>query len=346
MKVGLIARADERGIRYQCEEFHRHMRPDKTLVVFLNDPLHPEDAGLYQGDNVFQVQAVGLRRHFSFDERTTRKFLEGLDVVFSVETVYDWNLITWARQMGVRTVIQGNPEFYTHHHEPDRPVPDKWVWPTDWLWAEPEMPGGQIVPVPCVERPPVAGDPDDDVLRVLHVAGHAAAADRNGTVDFMEAVTSLRSRCEVTVVGQDGWLPQVRKVPTNVTLVEQSTGVQDRWEMYRNKHLVVLPRRYGGLCLPALEAMASGCAILMPDCSPNDTWPGARVKARKGYMHRTPFGHIQTHAVHPLELAQHIDRHANVEYRRKHQEEARNWAELNSWRDLKPLLYDPLMEGT
>lgn len=344
-KVGLIARADERGIRYQSEEFHRHMRPDKTLVVFLDDPVFPEDAGLYQGDDVYQIHAVGLRRHFAFDEKVVRKFLEGLDVVFSVETLYDWNIAAWARQMGVRTIVQGNPEFYTHHHEASRPRPDQWVWPTDWLHEHADMPGGAVVPVPTVERPVTAGDPDDKTLRVLHVAGHAAAADRNGTLDFMEAVSSIRCRAVVTVIGQDDWLPPVRKVPPNVELAVQSNGVKDRWEMYRGQHLVVLPRRYGGLCLPALEAMTCGAAVLMPNCSPNSVWPGPRVKARGGRMHRTPFGHIKTSAVHPLELAQQIDKFADPEVRRERQAEALHWAEQNYWRDLKPMIYDPLMEG-
>lgn len=344
-KVGLIARADNRGIGFQTFEFWRHMKPDRTMVVMLNDPPWPEDIGRYPGDNVFPMAPKWHARHFEFNEKATRRFLDGLDVVFAVETVYDWRLCDWAREMGVRTIVQGNPEFYTHHHDPDRPQPDQWVWPTDWLHDHKDMPGGDIVPVPTVERPVTAADPDD-TLRVVHVAGHAANADRNGSLIFAEAVCSLRHRVDVTIVGQDSWLPPIRKVPADVGLSERPAGVADRWDLYRNQHLVVLPRRYGGLCLPALEAMASGCAILMIDCPPNDTWPGARVRARKAELLRTPFGLIQTYAAHPLELAQAIDRFRDPEYRRAKMGEAQLWASTNTWADLGPLVYQPLLEGT
>lgn len=346
MKVGLIARADDRGIAWQTYEFFRHMKPDKTMVVYLNDPAWPEDSGRFVGDTIYpiSVDVLGLRK-FEFPEKTVRKFLDGLDVVFAVETFYDWRICDWAREMGVRTIVQGNPEFYTHHVEPGRPEPDQWVWPTYWMTEGDALPDGEIIAVPTVERPTTAAEPDDEITRVLHAAGHAAAADRNGTLDFTEAVMSIRSRAHVTIVGQDSWLPEIRRVPPNVTIEINSKGVEDRWDLYRNQHLVVLPRRYGGLCLPALEAMASGCAILMPNCPPNDTWPGPRVRARAGRLHRTPFGLIQTYATHPTELAQHIDRFRDTEYRRTKMGEALAWAQNNTWADLGPMIYRPLLEG-
>jgi glycosyltransferase involved in cell wall biosynthesis len=345
-RVGLIARADNRGIGFQTWEFFRHMQPDKTLLVLLNDPKWPEDVGRYRGDHIYPVTLVGKARHYETDERQVRKFLEDLDVVFAVETLYDWRIADWARQMGVRTVVQANPEFWNHHHDHNRPLPDQVVWPTDWMLDHEEIPNGPVIPVPCVERPNTAADPDDDVLRVLHVAGHAAAGDRNGTSDFTEMLPSLRAApIVVTIIGQDGVLPEIRKVAPGVTLDLRPDGVLDRWEMYRNQHLVVLPRRYGGLCLPALEAMASGCAVLMPDCSPNEMWPGPRIRARRGRMHRAPFGFIQTYGVHPLEMAQAVDRFAKPEHRAKHMADAKAWADDNCWVDLGPLVYEPLLEG-
>jgi glycosyltransferase involved in cell wall biosynthesis len=37
--------------------------------------------------------------------------------------------------------------------------------------------------------------------------------------------------------------------------------------------VLVLPRRYAGLCLPALEAMADGCPVIMTDAPPQNGWP-------------------------------------------------------------------------
>lgn len=342
-RVGLIARCDNRGIAYQTLEFHRHMKPDKTLLILLNERQWPEDVGRFSGTDV-TIQQLNIR-DMQYDEKKVRQFLDGLDVVFAVETFYDWRLCDWARSMGVRTIVQANPELFVHHLRPELSHPDQWVWPTHWMHDNDLLPDGPLVPVPCVEMPDVAADPDDDVLRILHVAGHAAAGDRNGTTLFVDALASLRDRVHVTIIGQDSWLPPARRLGRNVTVDLNPVGVADRWEMYRNQHVVVLPRRYGGLCLPALEAMSSGCAILMTDCEPNRIWPGPRVEARRGRVHRSPFGQIQTWEVHPLRLASAINQFANIDYRRRHMADAAAYADLMSWSELKPITYDPLMEG-
>ena len=70
-------------------------------------------------------------------------------VVFTVETPYDWRLPNWAREAGVKTVVQGNPEFYRNHlaSHAHQANPDEWWWPTSWRPIR-ELPQGTIVPVP------------------------------------------------------------------------------------------------------------------------------------------------------------------------------------------------------
>lgn len=160
-------------------------------------------------------------------------------------------------------------------------------------------------------------------------------------MEFIEAIRSLRARVHVTITSQDGVFPRVIQHGRNVTVDAYPNGFADRWDMYRNQHLVVLPRKYGGLCIPALEAMACGVAVMMPDCSPNATWPGPRVPSRRGRRHRTPYGAVQMFTVHPLQMAQHIDRLANNrEMIADEMELAWDWANLNAWDDLGPMLYD------
>lgn len=343
LALGLIARCDSRGIAHQTEEFFRHMKPDKTLVVRFDDPAWPEDPQRFHGRNV--AHTASHIRHRRLTQRHVRDFVDGLDVVFTVETVYDWRLIDCAREAGARVVIQGNPEFYIHHRHPEWDGPDRWVWPTPWMLDHPDIPDGTILPVPCVRRPVTAASPQGDgPLRILHVAGHAAAGDRNGTIDFCEAVGALSTRVHVTIIGQDGILPAIRPRP-NVTVETIPNGVEGRWSMYHDQHLVVLPRKYGGLSLPALEAMSCGCAIIMPDTSPNEIWPGPRIPARKGRLHRSPFGHIETVGVHPVQLASEIDRlNRDRDALAAEMARAQRFADLNSWDDLGPLLYRPLLE--
>jgi hypothetical protein len=191
MKVGLIARANQRGTGIQTHEAFRHYPFDRTMVVAIPDMRFPDDLSLYP-----DATYIGLdTRAHSLPKGKICRWMEGLDVVFSVETLYDWNVADWARDMGIRTVVQGNPEFYVHRRKTDQPHPDLWVWPTSWRPFD-DMPEMHILPVPVPnDRPRIAGLPEDDKLVVLHVAGHRALADRNGTDQFIEAIARLRRPC-------------------------------------------------------------------------------------------------------------------------------------------------------
>ena len=327
MKLGVIARCDSRGIAYQTEEACRGLRPDRVLVVMLNDRRWPEEPERYRDyDTTFVDSDLRTRR---LDLAKVRQFMKGLDVVFAVETVYDWEMIDIADELGVRIVIQGNPEFYTHPGEPGRPHPHEWVWPTPWLIDD--LPGGQLLPVPAPTLRPQAADPEDEVLRVLHVAGHRALGDRNGTDSFFDAIPLIGSRVHVTVIGQDGALPNPR-LGRHITYEAHPNGVADRWDLYRNQHIIVLPRRYGGLSLPCIEACASGVIPMMPDVAENSLWPIWPLQAKTGRLQRVPAGTIPTWSISPNKIAYEIDK-ANRERHlvEERQERAYQWADDNQW---------------
>lgn len=338
-RLGIIARADNRGIAFQTEEMVKHLAPAKTMVVCLNDPKWPEDRSRFTGKGVSFVDCDRGTR--VMDEKPVRAFLRGLDVVLAVETLYDWRMADWAHEAGVRTVVQCNPEFFVHHRKHDFAWPDQFVWPTEWLLDE--LPPGPILPVPVPDKAPVAAaDPHDGPLRVLHVAGHAAAGDRNGTILFMQALTAVRQPVEVTVVGQDGRLPMA--IPaSNVTVHLNPDGVEDRWDLYRGHHLLVAPRRYGGLSLVTNEACRAGLAVAMPDCSPNRRWPIWPLPVHKGRLHRAPFGPVPTFGTTPSAIAHTIDKFAqNREALEGYMRLSTKWADQNSWSALKPM-YDRVL---
>jgi hypothetical protein len=223
------------------------------------------------------------------------------------------------------------------------------VWPTEWMIPElgEHLPTGQldVLPVPTVERPVVAADPDDEVLRVLHVVGRPAAGDRQGTYEFIESLASIRGRVHVTLTSQEAGLPGSLRLGRNVTAEVITTSQSDRWDLYGNHHVLVSPRKYGGLHLPGLEAMASGLALVMPDCSPNRMWPGRRLKAHKAQRVRTPFGGIQMHSAHPLDIAKMIDIYARDRVALiADMDAAKRWADFNTWEAHAEYSYMPLFE--
>lgn len=297
MKLGVIGRCEQRGIGIQTSEFISHMPVDRVLDIVIHSRWRRDISAYHSVPHT----SVAFD-HARLPERQVRDWLSGLDVVFSVETVYDWRLIDWAHDAGAVVVVQGNPEFYRHGTElRDAPEPDEWWWPTSWRLDR--LPSGPVMNVPIRDQPPFLNEPST-TARFLHVAGHRAAGDRNGTDIFMAALRFVTEPCLIRVVGQDGVLPDLPKLHPNVQVEMHPDGFDDRWEMYRDIDVVVLPRRYGGLCLPALEALTVGAIPMMPSVSPNTDWPIIPVDGRFGPSVRTPAGPIATFNVHPKELAE------------------------------------------
>ena len=61
-------------------------------------------------------------------------------------------------------------------------------------------------------------------------------------------------------------------IPDNVELVVETGDVNKYWDLYRQGDVLVMPRRFGGLCLPAQEALGAGMPVVMPDIDPNNRW--------------------------------------------------------------------------
>lgn len=345
MTLGLVARADQRGIGIMTAEFHRHMKPDKVLVV--SHGQWPQDFDQYMDASWASVVDLNLK-DLSLDESVCRAFLEGLDVVYCVETLYDWRFKQWAEDAGCRVVIHGMPELYsTRDHANGRPQPDEWWWPTPWLLGEySALPEGRLLPVPCADRDVTARDPlpDYEPLRVLHVGGVRAASDRNGTVDFCESLRYLRQPVVATIITQESGLQgTLNGLPPNVEAHVVVNGVPNRWDMYANQHALVLPRKYGGLCLPALEAVACGLTVVLPDCAPNDIWPGRRIPTHGMSGQLCPFGYVPSANISPRSIAKTIDAlAADRKQLGRDMHDSYMWATANRWDHWKPAYEEAL----
>jgi len=248
IRLGLIARSEvARGIALQSRNFYDHMPVDDVLLVRMPRPDCKEAPEWYPGATHAAYDPI---RH-QLDEELVTDWLEGLDVVFTVETPNDWRMPLWCREMGVKLVIQGNPEFVRHGREGFEHLahPDQWWWPTKWRTDI--LPTGVHMPVPMPDTVPVERDDADVPLRVLHVVGKRAYADRNGTEILVSALRRVRRKMHVTIIGLDGELPKVQAGPSNrnLTVEYHPDGFDNHWDMYRNQDVLVIPRRYGGLCL-------------------------------------------------------------------------------------------------
>lgn len=332
MKWGLIARSEtDRGLGIQTFAMWENLHPDRTLVV-VNEQSgfdsHPE---LYPGATLVTLEHGPDKNRLH--EWAVRNWWRGLDAIVTVETLYDWDLVEWARADGVRTIVHGNPEFWMATN----PQPDAWWWPTPW--RSEYLPTGPVVSVPVPDVPITARPAHDGTLSLVHVAGNAMA-DRNGTALVAQAMRSIPAKNVDLHVHTQMAVPRFYRDTT----IHKT--VADRWSIYRGRHVLVLPRRYGGLCLPVLEAMASGLAVIMTDCSPNETWPVILLNADPDRIVDMQTGPVRTYIPQPQELVYAIrDLVGNRAKLDEYQSKAREWAKQNTWSVLAPMYYDRIHEA-
>lgn len=329
MKLGVLARANSRGLEYQtkavADQYDAH-------VLLIDVPNHSSRRFPTRPEVFPDAPVAVVRPGWQLDEVIVRRWLNGLSHVYSAETMYDERLADWARQMGVATVCHVNPEFFIPGGGWGIGRPTA-LWQAT-IWRE-SVTKARIVPMPveAASWEPLHEGP----ARWLHVAGKATTGDRNGTLLVLDALCHLRRRCHVRIVTQERNLPAAVEAPPHVEVEVICGGVADPSELYVDRDALVLPRRYGGLCLPVGEALARGMAVVMTNISPNvDTWPISAVPALVGETIEVPAGRLRIATVDPVRLAVAMDEMADPWTRHEMQRRARSWSESNTWEALRP----------
>ncbi len=329
MRVGLIARCEDRGLGIMTWAFHRNMAPDATLLI---RPSARIAGGFAQHPARFPGALEIPWDGGDLDEATVRGWLDGLDVVYSAETFYDPRIVEWAADAGVATVLHVMPELFN----PAWPTPTATWLPTRWRAEHHD--GAPIVPVPLDDDWVPRGIPRGE-LRVLHIAGHRAMADRNGSLTFLQSLRLVRSPIDATLLCQDRRGPRAQGLPARIRYRAVLGPQESLAPFLAEADVVVLPRRYGGLCLPALESIVAGCVVVMPDCSPNTDWPVMTVPSVPSpNTIVTAAGDIEMIHVEPRAVAAAIDELADDPVLlQRLREQSSWWCMSNSWDALRPV---------
>jgi hypothetical protein len=269
VRLGLIARADNRGLGIQTYEFHRNMSPDKTMVVDCDSAM-PLPMHLHRYPEAVVVHRIPNTHDIA-------EFLDGLDAVFTAETPYNYELFTLAARMGIRTVLQYNFEFLEELRKPHLPRPTVFASPSTWRYADVPFDNKCLLPVPIATDRFTPREHPQQAWEFLHIVGRPAAHDRNGTLALLSALQHVRATVLITIrcqlPGHVSGLIKAHRIhtPSNVTLNICHGDEDDYWQLYTGD-VLIMPRRFGGLCLPAQEAIGAGMPVIMPACSPNIDW--------------------------------------------------------------------------
>ncbi|WP_043737694.1 glycosyltransferase [Nocardia asiatica] len=328
MRVGLIARADSRGLGVQTKAFHDVMRPAKTMVVDCPsaDPL-PLRPDWYPGSTWIK----GLPKAGDF-----RSWLDGLDVVYTAETGYGRAVWSEAERAGVKTVLHANYEFLDRSDQPT-------LWAAPSMWHFDEFPDPRrFLPVPIDLAKFPARQPTTKAARFLHVIGRPAIHDRNGTADLLDALAYVQSPITLTITCQNSaYVPGLlasRRIPRHIHLDIRSGDAPNNVDLYREQDVLVLPRRFGGLCLPAQEALGAGMPVLMPAVSPNEWLPSDWLVSAEKRGEFTAKTRVELYSVGHRDLAAKIDQLAqDPTFFAASQDTARRMAKELSWDNQRPV---------
>jgi glycosyltransferase involved in cell wall biosynthesis len=316
MRIGLIARADSTGLGIQSKEFFNHI-PCKALVIDFQDMIpHPgphhdilkPDLSAFPDQQVFRFipphNLSGRIPPHVIDE-----FLEDLDLVFAMETPYDYNIFEICKARGIKTILQPNYEFLDY---PSRlPVPDLFAIPSFWYYDHCPVPKTYL-PVP-VNTKKFASVPKKFPNTFVHIAGRAAANDRNGTMTFLSSLMDVKSNINVIIRSQIP-LRYGYGLTGNINLVIDSSNKADYAENYSGG-VLVMPRKYGGLCLPINEALAAWMPVIATNVSPNNEWLPAEwlvdAQLKGQFKSKRTFDFYEAN---PKALANKIDEFCNPEF--------------------------------
>lgn len=322
-RLGIICRADEGGLGAQTWEYARHLEPDAVMVMLMDDPRGMQEPLRYEGTPGYHSVTFPAAR--STDHLEWAAFVASVDVILTAETCYLPELPGMCERAGVRLVVHANPELWDWRSHPPTAV-EPWA-PTDWLLARlPE--NTPVVSVP-VDRERCQWRYVDTVRTLLHVSS-PAMLDRNGTLMLMDALQYTRTSFTLLVAG-----PSAPSEPIvgKGRAIRPIARTDDYWRIYDDADALVLPRRYGGLCLPMQEAAACGLPIITGAVPPQKPWlaPGLGLHETLQTRARMKGGIVNVWQYRPEEIAQKIDALVEGETLEAGRNASEEWAGPLDW---------------
>lgn len=309
-KLGIIVRSDlGSGLQSQTYNLTRMLRPDRILHIN-SKPFNNREPNYDMYDGFKGFSSLGFP-----DNKTVRRFLSGLTHVLTAETFYSYELIRLANATGIKTFNQVNYEFCDHLRQ-TLPMPYLWLMPSHWYIEEmiAKFENVQYLPPPIflndfVEARSINMKRTPELKKFVHIVGKQAEHDRNGTEDLLRALEHCQQDFELVIRSQ---YPLPYRINDRRVTFDIGNKVNQN-DLYADFDAMIIPRRYGGLCLPMNEALSSGLPVIMTDISPNnrllpESWL-AQAKVKMRFMTRTMIDCYQSDVV---DLARVIDSFAQL----------------------------------
>lgn len=324
MRLGVTAYPTPTGLGYQTKAYVKHLNPSKVMEIDLTGYNGMPKFDWYE--NSFKVTGYPT-------EAEIIEFCQDLDVILFAETPLNYDFYRIARNMGVKTATVINWEFFDHVAKPELPLPDLFIMPSVWHYRNIEHFAAKnkvrLVQLHHpVDREEVPFIERTELRNFFHIAGNPAINDRNGTEIYLQADPLG------TITTQNSDMAyQLAREYRHSTIY---TDITDQQTLYSLGDVLVLPRRYGGNCLPMNEALSAGLPVIMPDIEPNNAiLPKEWLVPAIAVDRFTPRTTVDIYQTDIEALRQKMDWFRSIDLRKESQK-ANEIAERISWTTLKP----------
>jgi hypothetical protein len=290
--VGSFVFATNQGLGVLAKSFYDAGVVDDLLVIAHGK--RKENEHWYP--NSRKIYSLSTSRHELYS------FCKSVDVMLFFETPFDWSVIDYCKQVGTKTILMPMYECMPAHW-PARP--DMILCPS--LLDKQYYPDRSThIPVPFEGEWKRRGK----ITTFVHNSGNGGLRGRNGTKEFVAALTYLDSDCDVIIRTQSDY-PTHKDIPLTKATVEIRSGDADHSSLYSEGEAFVFPEKFNGLSLPLQEAYASGMVVLATNRFPNYTWlPSKHLIPTRGFCETRIAPHLQRFSeaiVNPIDIAVKMD---------------------------------------
>lgn len=336
VRIGAVGYATTQGLGYLMKDFYDHGVVQEVLIF-----RHPH------GDRTTHIEwypsttSIVVGRPFQRD--VTVRFLRKIDILLCFETPFDWTILEYCKQIGIKTCLIPMYEWSLQHppHEFDLKICPSRL-------DQDYFPGSPFLPLPVN---PETWKLRTKALRFLHNAGHIGSRNHKGTEELLQAIKYVKNPIDLTIrcqeiVGMNRLLQQFPDLGYDQR-VHIELGEIPYERLFLDHDVYVAPEKYNGCSLPLQEARAAGLFVISTDRYPMNTWlPKEPLIPVQHYRKaQTQRGHLEFDeaVVNPREIARVIDEWYGRDIT-DYSQSGKVWAEQNSWTVLKPK-YLELLEG-
>ena len=235
-------------------------------------------------------------------EEGVRRLIKEVDVMMFFETPFDWDIMNYRRDNGVKTALMTMYEC-TPRTLPT--YPDLFLCPSE-LDMEFFPNHSVFIPVP-VDEP---WELRTTAKTFVHNSGYIGLKGRSGTQELIDAVQYIESDLRLIIRSQDKKIQQMAesmmKMDGKPRDLEVYAGVLPYENLRVGCDVCIAPEKFNGLSLPLQECRASGMLVITTDRFPANSWlPTEPLIPVRSYSRQRVAGRMiefQQANVHPKDI--------------------------------------------